>query len=55
MVTLNIGEIKFSEKCDLVNTLEEIATAIKNGYSSGITCGGVCWDIDGEEEPEEEY
>lgn len=54
MVTLNIGEIEFAKKCDLVNTLNEIANSIDYGYSSGITFGGVCWDIEGEEEPEEE-
>ena len=54
MVTLNLGEIEFDTKADIVNTLNEIANAIESGYSSGITCGGVCWDIEGEEEPEED-
>lgn len=31
-----------------------MANNIDCGYSSGITCVGVCWDIDGEEEPEED-
>lgn len=55
MVTLILGEIEFGTKADIVNTLNEIARNIDYGYSGGITCGGVCWDIDGEEEPEEEY
>ena len=55
MVTLNLGEIEFDTKADIVNTLNEIQKAIEIGYNSGITCGGVCWDIEGEEEPEEEY
>lgn len=54
MVTLNLGEIEFDTKADIVNTLNEIANSIDYGYSSGLTCGGVCWDIEGEEEPEED-
>lgn len=54
MVTLNLGEIEFDTKADIVNTLNEIANYIDCGYNSGITCGGVCWDIDGEEELEED-
>lgn len=53
MVTLNLGEIEFNTKADIVNVLNELANAIDYGYSSGITCGGVCWDIDGEEESED--
>lgn len=53
MVTLNLGEIEFNTKADIVNTLNEIANNIDCGYNSGITCGGVCWDIDGKEENEE--
>ena len=48
MVTLNIGEIEFPEKCDIVATLFEIANAVESGYRSGITIGGVCWDIEGQ-------
>jgi len=54
MVTLNLGEIKFESKADVINTLEVIARAIEEGYRSGITYSGVCWDIEGEEEPEDE-
>lgn len=54
MVTLNIGEIEFDTKADIVNTLNEITRSIDYGYSSGITCSGVCWDIGGEEESEED-
>lgn len=54
MVTLNLGEIEFDTKADIVNTLNEIANSIDCGYSGGITCGGVCWDIEGEEEPEDD-
>lgn len=54
MVTLNLGEIEFETKADIVNTLNEIANSIDYGYSSGITCGGVCWDIEGNEESDEE-
>lgn len=54
MVTLNLGEIEFETKSDIVNALIELANAIEYGYNSGITNSGVCWDIDGEEETEEE-
>lgn len=54
MVTLNLGEIEFETKADIVNTLNEIANSIDYGYSSGITNSGVCWDIDGNEESEED-
>lgn len=54
MVTLNLGEIEFETKADIVNTLTEIANSIDYGYSSGITCCGVCWDIEGDEESEED-
>lgn len=53
MVTLNLGEIEFNTKADIVNALNELANAIDYGYSSGITNSGVCWDIDGDEETEE--
>jgi hypothetical protein len=55
MVKLNLGEIEFDTKFDIINTLNEIADAIENDYKCGVTIGGVCWDIEGEEEPEEEY
>lgn len=54
MVTLNLGEIEFETKADIINTLNEIADAIESGYRSGVTIGGVCWDIEGEEENEED-
>lgn len=53
MVTLNLGEIEFESKVDVINTLKEIARAIDEGYHSGLTCGGVCWDIEGEEEQDD--
>lgn len=31
MVTLNLGEIEFDTKADIVNTLNEIQNAIENG------------------------
>lgn len=56
MVTLNLGEIKFESKADVINTLEEIARAVEEGYRSGITCaGGVCWNIEGEEELDDDW
>lgn len=56
MVTLNLGEIEFDTKADIVNTLIEIENAIESGYRCGITIGGVCWDIEGdEEEDNDEY
>ena len=55
MVTLNLGEIEFESKADVINTLEEIARAIEEGYHSGLTIGGVCWDIEGEEEPDNDW
>lgn len=54
MVTLNLGEIEFGTKADIVNALNELANAIEYGYNSGITNSGVCWDIEGEEEYDEE-
>lgn len=53
MVTLNLGEIEFETKSDIVNALNELANAIEYGYNGGITNSGVCWDIDGEEEDDE--
>lgn len=50
MVTLNIGTMESSLKSGLVNTLNEIANAIDNGNTSGITTDGTCWDIDGDED-----
>lgn len=55
MVILNLGEMEFERKADVVNTLEELARAIDDGYRSGITCGGVCWDIEGEDEPDDDW
>ena len=54
MVTLNLGEIEFETKADIVNTLNEIQNAIESGCRCGITNGGVCWDIEGNEESEED-
>lgn len=53
MVTLNLGEIEFETKSDIVNTLNELANAIEYGYNGGITNSGVCWGIDGEEDDDE--
>jgi hypothetical protein len=53
MVTLNLGVIEFDTKADIVNTLNEIESAIESGCRCGITISGVYWDIKGEEEPEE--
>ena len=55
MVTLNLGEIEFESKADVINTLEELARAIDDGYRSGITCSGVYWDIEGEDEPDDDW
>lgn len=55
MVELNLGEMEFYTRAEIINTLNEIQNAIEIGYNSGITCGGVCWYIDGKEEPEVEY
>jgi hypothetical protein len=54
MVTFNLGEIEFETNSDIVSTLNEISNAIDDGYRHGITCSGVCWDIEGYEEEEEE-
>jgi hypothetical protein len=54
MITLNLGEIELETKTDIINTLSEIAAAIDLGYHSGITYSGVCWDIEGKEELDEE-
>lgn len=55
MVILNLGEMEFERKADVVNALEELARAIDEGYRSGITYGGVCWDIGGEDEPDDDW
>ena len=54
MVTLNIGNIECCTKTECAFVLEEIANAINNGYTSGITNSGVCLDFDGNEEYEDE-
>lgn len=54
MVTLNLEEIEFDTKAEIVNALNELANAIEYGYNGGITNSGVCWGIEGEEEPEED-
>ena len=54
MVILNLGVIEFDTNAEIVETLNEISNAIDNGYRHGITCSGVCWDIEGHEEVEEE-
>lgn len=54
MVTFNLDEFEVNTKADIVNTLNEIGNAIESGYNSGVTFGGVCWDISGGEEPEED-
>ena len=46
MVTLELGTIEFNTKAEIVYALEEIATSIENGYTSGITNReGVSWHI----------
>lgn len=54
MVTLELGTIEFNTKAEIVYALEEIATSIENGYTSGITNSGICWGIEGDEEFEDE-
>lgn len=54
MVTFNLGDCVFETKDDIANTLTEIANSIYRGYTSGITCGGVCWYIEGDEEFEDD-
>lgn len=54
MVTLEIGTIEFSTKAEIIYSLEEIVTSIENGYTSGITNGGVCWSVEGDEEFDED-
>lgn len=54
MVTFSLGEFEVNTRADIVNTLNEIGNAIESGYNSGVTFGGVWWDISGGEEPEED-
>lgn len=54
MVTLNLIQIEFETKSDIVNSLKEIAESIDCGCDRGVTYDGVCWDIEGEEEKESE-
>ena len=54
MVTLEIGSIEFSTKAEITYALEEIATNIEMGYTSGITNSGICWGVEGDEEFEDE-
>lgn len=54
MVTLEIGTIEFSTKAEITYALEEIATNIEMGYTSGITNSGICWSVEGDEEFDED-
>lgn len=54
MVQFNLGTLECSTRQEIIYTLEEIIKGIDNGYHSGITSDGTCWDIEGEEEFEED-
>ena len=54
MVTLNIGEMNLESRNEITLTLNEIACRIDEGYYSGITMEGVCWNIERYEEYQEE-
>ena len=54
MVTLELGTIEFNTKSEIAYALEDIASSIEMGYTSGITNSGICWGIEGDEEIEDE-
>ena len=55
MVTLELGTIEFNTKSEIAYALEDIASSIEMGYTSGITNSGICWSVDGDEEFDEEF
>lgn len=54
MITLNLGTIEASTKSEVAQTLRELANTIEEGYLSGITNYGVCWDIEGDDEDDDD-
>lgn len=54
MVTFSLDEFEVNTRAEIVDTLNEIGNAIESGYNSGVTFGGVWWEISGGEEPEED-
>lgn len=46
MVFIEINAEAYS-RSDMAFTLREIATAIDDGYSHGITSGGTTWSVSG--------
>ena len=55
MVILELGTIEFDTNTEIVETLNEIANTIDDGYRRGITCGGVSWGLKGYEEYDAEF
>ena len=51
MKRLYVAEIVDDNVCSLADALREIANRVDDGYTSGITYNGTCWDV---EEVEEE-
>ena len=54
MVRVNVGNDELRTKGELADSLREIAERIDDGYTCGCTTYGICWDIDGEEEEEDD-
>lgn len=46
MKRLYVAEIVDDNVCSLADTLREIANRVDDGYTSGITYNGTCWDIE---------
>ena len=54
MKRLHVAEIEDDNVCNLADTLREIANRLDEGYTSGITYNGTCWDIENIEDIEDE-
>ena len=46
MKRLYVAEIVDNNVCSLADALREIANRVDDGYTSGITYNGTCWDIE---------
>ena len=48
-VVINIEDDEWNE-LDIASEMREVAGAIENGYTNGITCFGNCWSIEENEQ-----
>ena len=54
MKRLYVAEIVDDNVCSLADALREIANRLDDGYTSGITYNGTCWNIENIEDVEDE-